>query len=55
MAVETTCTGQQDVFGQPYNSGTMADLCTAGRTWVGGTWSTSLWTGHQLDRLTLGG
>ncbi len=38
-------TGQMDIFGQAFNSTSMAALEAAGTSWTGGTWNGSRWTG----------
>jgi serine protease AprX len=37
--------GEQDIFGMPFNSSAMATLEAAGRSWSGGTWNGTAWTG----------
>ena len=37
--------GEQDIFGAPFDSATMAALTLAGATWSGGTWNGSVWAG----------
>ena len=37
--------GEQDIFGAPFHSATMAALTLAGATWSGGTWNGSVWAG----------
>jgi serine protease AprX len=39
--------GEQDIFGQPFNSALMATLEASGSSWSGGTWNGSLWTGSS--------
>jgi serine protease AprX len=39
--------GEQDIFGQPFNSAAMAALEAAGSSWSGGAWNGSLWTGSS--------
>jgi serine protease AprX len=39
--------GEQDIFGQPFNSPAMAALEAAGSSWSGGTWNGSVWTGSS--------
>ena len=36
--------GEQDIFGQPFNSAAMAALEAAGSSWSGG-----MWNGSRLD------
>jgi serine protease AprX len=40
-------TGEQDIFGQGFDTGAMADLEAAGHSWSGGTWNGSVWTGSS--------
>jgi serine protease AprX len=42
-----TLQGEQDIFGQPFNSAAMAVLEAAGSSWSGGMWNGSLWTGSS--------
>ncbi len=37
--------GEQDIFGAPFDSTSMAALTLAGATWSGGTWNGSVWAG----------
>jgi len=39
--------GEQDIFGQPFNSVKMAVLEANGSSWSGGTWNGSQWTGNS--------
>ncbi|MGZ4441233.1 MAG: S8 family serine peptidase [Gaiellaceae bacterium] len=39
--------GEQDIFGQPFNSAAMAALEAAGSSWSGGMWNGSVWTGSS--------
>jgi serine protease AprX len=39
--------GEQDIFGQPFNSGAMAALEAAGSSWSGGMWNGAVWTGSS--------
>jgi serine protease AprX len=39
--------GDQDIFGKPFVSSTMAALEAAGSSWSGGTWNGSTWTGSS--------
>ena len=39
--------GEQDIFGQPFNSAAMASLEAAGSSWSGGMWNGSLWAGSS--------
>ena len=40
-------TGEQDIFGQPFDAAAMADLEAAGHSWSGGTWNGSSWSGSS--------
>jgi serine protease AprX len=39
--------GEQDIFGQAFNSAAMAALEAAGSSWSGGMWNGSVWTGSS--------
>jgi serine protease AprX len=39
--------GEQDIFGQPFNSALMAALEATGSSWSGGTWNGSSWSGSS--------
>jgi serine protease AprX len=39
--------GEQDIFGQPFNSRAIAKLEAAGSSWSGGTWNGSSWSGSS--------
>jgi serine protease AprX len=39
--------GEQDIFGKPFVSATMAALEAAGSSWSGGVWNGSTWTGSS--------
>jgi serine protease AprX len=39
--------GEQDIFGQPFNSAAMAALEAAGSSWSGGVWNGSSWSGNS--------
>ena len=39
--------GEQDIFGQPFNSPAMAALEAAGSSWSGGMWNGSSWSGNS--------
>jgi serine protease AprX len=39
--------GEQDIFGQPFNSALIAGLEAAGSSWSGGMWNGSVWTGSS--------
>jgi len=41
----TPLTGQQDIFGHPFDSVAMADAQAAADSWSGGVWNGSHWTG----------
>lgn len=38
-------TGQQDIFGHPFDSARMADLQRSAAAWSGGVWNGSTWSG----------
>ena len=38
-------TGQQDIFGKPFDSASMAALQASGSSWKGGVWNGSRWSG----------
>jgi serine protease AprX len=38
-------TGEKDIFGAAFKSGTWAPLSLSGKAWTGGTWNGSVWTG----------
>jgi serine protease AprX len=40
-------TGEQDIFGQPFDSTAMAALEAAGSSWSGGVWNGSTWSGSS--------
>jgi serine protease AprX len=40
-------TGEQDIFGQPFNAAAMATAEAAGSSWSGGTWNGDTWTGSS--------
>jgi len=40
-------TGEQDIFGRPFNSAAMAALEAAGSSWSAGTWNGSSWSGSS--------
>lgn len=40
-------TGQQDIFGQPFDSAAMAAVQAAARSWAGGIWNGSRWSGDD--------
>jgi serine protease AprX len=39
--------GEQDIFGQPFNSTAMAKLEASASSWSGGTWNGSTWSGSS--------
>ena len=39
--------GEEDIFGQPFNSAAMAALEAAGSSWSGGVWNGSSWSGSS--------
>ena len=48
-------TGEQDIFGKPFDAAAMAKLEASGNSWSGGnwngsTWSGSSWSGNTLER-----
>jgi len=40
-------TGEQDIFGQPFDSAAMAVAEASGSSWSGGTWNGSSWSGSS--------
>jgi serine protease AprX len=40
-------TGEQDIFGQPFNAAAMAKLEASGSSWSGGKWNGSSWSGNS--------
>jgi serine protease AprX len=40
-------TGEQDIFGKPFNSALMAALEATASSWSGGTWNASSWSGSS--------
>jgi serine protease AprX len=40
-------TGEQDIFGKPFDAGAMAALEADGSSWSGGTWNGSSWSGSS--------
>ncbi len=40
-------TGEQDIFGQPFDSAAMAAAEAAGNSWSGGTWNGNSWSGSS--------
>ncbi len=47
--------GEQDIFGQAFDSAAMAALEAAGISWSGGTWSGSSWSGGTWNGSTWSG
>jgi serine protease AprX len=47
--------GEQDIFGQPFASASMAALEAAGSSWSGGMWNGSVWTGSSWSGLSWSG
>ena len=45
-------TGEQDIFGQPFDARTMAGLEAAQASWSGGDWNGSTWSGSGWDSHT---
>jgi serine protease AprX len=50
-----TLTGEQDIFGKPFNAAAMATLEAAGSSWSGGTWNGSTWSGSSWSGSTWSG
>jgi serine protease AprX len=48
-------TGEQDIFGQPFNAAAMATLEAAGSSWSGGVWNGSTWSGSSWSGNTWSG
>jgi serine protease AprX len=48
-------TGEQDIFGQPFNSAAVAAAEAAGNTWSGNTWSGNTWSGNTWSGNTWSG
>jgi serine protease AprX len=40
-------TGEQDIFGQPFDAAAMAKLEASGNSWSGGEWNGSTWSGSS--------
>jgi serine protease AprX len=38
-------TGEQDIFGRPFDAGAIADAEASASSWSGGTWNASTWSG----------
>jgi serine protease AprX len=47
--------GEQDIFGGPFNSAAMAALEAAGISWSGGTWNGNTWSGNTWSGNTWSG
>jgi serine protease AprX len=47
--------GDQDIFGQPFNSAAMAALESTGNSWSGGTWNGNTWSGNSWSGNTWSG
>lgn len=47
----TVLSGEQDVFGQPFDSTAMAALEASASSWSGGTWNSSTWSGSSWSGL----
>jgi len=45
-------TGEQDIFGMPFDAPSMATLEAAASTWSGGTWNASTWSGSTWSGST---
>jgi serine protease AprX len=43
----TTLTGEQDIFGRPFDSAAMAALEALASSWSGGIWNASTWSGSS--------
>jgi serine protease AprX len=43
----TPLTGNQDIFGQPFNSAAIAQAEAQGSSWSGGTWNGNSWSGNS--------
>jgi serine protease AprX len=44
-------TGEQDIFGKPFESSSMAALEASASSWSGGTWNASSWSGSSWSGL----
>jgi serine protease AprX len=44
-------TGEQDIFGKPFDSSAMAALEASASSWSGGTWNASSWSGSSWSGL----
>ena len=47
-------TGEQDIFGMPFDAAAHASRATAGTAWTGGSWNGSAWTGSAWSGTTWG-
>ena len=45
----TNLTGEQDIFGQPFNAKKIAAAQTTATAWTGGTWNGSRWSGDRWE------
>jgi serine protease AprX len=50
-----TLTGEQDIFGQPFNALVVAGAEAAGRSWSGGDWNGRTWSGSSWSGRTWSG
>ena len=50
-----TLTGEQDIFGKPFNATAMATAEAAGSAWSGGIWNGSPWSGSTWSGSTWSG
>jgi serine protease AprX len=50
-----TLSGEQDIFGRPFNTAVWAPLAAAGASWSGGTWNGSTWTGTSWSATSWSG
>jgi serine protease AprX len=51
----TELTGEQDIFGQPWDPATWAAASAASHAWTGGTWNSHAWTGSDWSGSTWSG
>src|SRR6185503_7029222 len=47
----TELSGEQDIFGKPFDSAAMAALEASASSWSGGTWNASSWSGSTWSGL----
>ena len=47
----TVLSGEQDIFGNPFDSAGMAALEASASSWSGGTWNASTWSGSSWSGL----